>query len=59
MSLALFIADLKTLHLVRRDEQYAAAARFWTRIFAVSFAMGVRSFPVVWPLGSVPADAVL
>src|SRR6516225_10085422 len=41
MGLAPLIVVLKTLHLLRRDEKYASAARFWTRIFALNFAGGV------------------
>ena len=43
MGLAPLIVVLKTLHLLRRDEKYGAAARFWTRIFALNFAVGVMS----------------
>lgn len=53
MGLAPFIAVLKTLHRIRRDEQYAAAARFWTRIFAVNFAMGVvTGIPMEFQFGT-------
>jgi hypothetical protein len=41
MGLAPLIVVLKTLHLLRRDEKYAEAARFWIRIFALNFAVGV------------------
>src|SRR5207249_1960199 len=41
MGLAPFIAFLKTLEFFRRDPHYGAAARFWTRIFALNFAAGV------------------
>lgn len=53
MGLAPLIAVLKTLHLVRRDAAYAAAARFWTRIFAVNFAMGVvTGIPMEFQFGT-------
>ena len=41
MGLALVIVVWRCWHCVRGDEQYALAARFWTRIFGVNFAFGV------------------
>src|ERR1700752_4838507 len=41
MGLALLIVVLKSLALWKRDESYGQAARFWARIFAINFAMGV------------------
>ena len=41
MGLALLIVVLKSLALWKRDESYSQAARFWARIFAINFAMGV------------------
>jgi cytochrome bd ubiquinol oxidase subunit I len=41
MGLALLIVILKTLALRTKNEEYNAAARFWGRIFAINFAMGV------------------
>ncbi len=53
MGLAPLIVVLKTLHLVRRDEAYAAAARFWTRIFALNFAVGVvTGIPMEFQFGT-------
>ena len=53
MGLAPLIVVLKTLHLVRRDERYAAAARFWTRIFALNFAVGViTGIPMEFQFGT-------
>jgi len=53
MGLAPFIAALKTLHLASGDVQYAAAARFWTRIFALNFAMGVvTGIPMEFQFGT-------
>ena len=53
MGLAPLIAVLKTLHLVRRDEACATAARFWTRIFALNFAVGVvTGIPMEFQFGT-------
>jgi cytochrome d ubiquinol oxidase subunit I len=53
MGLAPFLVLLKTLHLTRGDEVYAAAARFWTRIFALNFAMGVvTGIPMEFQFGT-------
>jgi cytochrome d ubiquinol oxidase subunit I len=53
MGLALLIVVLKTLHLRRGDPRYAAAARFWTRIFALNFAMGVvTGIPMAFQFGA-------
>lgn len=53
MGLAPLIVVLKTLHLLRRDEKYAAAARFWTRIFALNFAVGViTGIPMEFQFGT-------
>jgi len=41
MGLALLIVVLKSHALFKRDELYSNAARFWARIFAINFAMGV------------------
>ena len=53
MGLAPLIVVLKTLHLLRRDEKYGAAARFWTRIFALNFAVGViTGIPMEFQFGT-------
>jgi cytochrome bd ubiquinol oxidase subunit I len=53
MGLAPLIVVLKTLYLLRRDEKYAAAARFWTRIFALNFAVGViTGIPMEFQFGT-------
>lgn len=53
MGLAPLIVVLKTLHLVRRDERYAAAARFWTKLFALNFAVGVvTGIPMEFQFGT-------
>ena len=43
VGLASFIVVLEGLHVVKRDEVYLRLSVFWTRIFAVSFGMGVVS----------------
>ena len=53
MGLAPLIVVLKTLHLVRREARYAVAARFWTRIFALNFAVGVvTGIPMEFQFGT-------
>src|SRR5438093_13027138 len=53
MGLALLILILKTLVLRRRDERYNQAARFWTRIFAINFVMGVvTGIPMEFEFGT-------
>ena len=53
MGLAPLIVVLRTLHLRRGEERYAAAARFWTRIFALNFAVGVISgIPMEFQFGT-------
>ena len=41
VGLASFIAVLEGLYFFQRDEIWLRISRFWIRIFAVSFAMGV------------------
>src|SRR5271170_6196568 len=43
VGLASFIAMLEGLYFFRGDEIWLRISRFWTRIFAISFAMGVVS----------------
>ena len=43
VGLASFIVLLEGLHIVKRDAIYLRLSVFWTRIFAVSFSMGVVS----------------
>ena len=53
MGLALLILILKTLALRGRDERYNQAARFWTRIFAINFLMGVvTGIPMEFQFGT-------
>jgi cytochrome bd ubiquinol oxidase subunit I len=41
MGLALLLVILKTLALRQREERYNIAARFWAKIFAITFLLGV------------------
>jgi cytochrome d ubiquinol oxidase subunit I len=43
IGLSAYIATLGALWLYTGEERYHRIMRFWTRIFAVSFAMGVVS----------------
>ena len=43
IGLSAWIATLEGIWLKTGDERYHVLARFWTKIFAVSFAMGVVS----------------
>ncbi len=53
MGLGLLIVILKTLHLRRKNPQYGAAARFWARIFAITFAAGVvTGIPMEFQFGT-------
>jgi cytochrome d ubiquinol oxidase subunit I len=53
MGLALLILVLKTLALRTGNEHYDRAARFWAKIFAVNFAMGVvTGIPMEFQFGT-------
>jgi cytochrome d ubiquinol oxidase subunit I len=53
MGLGVLIAVLKTLHLMGRGEIYASAARFWAKIFALTFGMGVvTGIPMEFQFGT-------
>ena len=53
MGLALLIFVLKSLYLRNRDELYNVAARFWGKIFAVTFVMGVvTGIPLEFQFGT-------
>src|SRR2546425_8741181 len=53
MGLALLILILKTRALRGRGERYDRAARFWTKIFAINFAMGVvTGIPMEFQFGT-------
>jgi cytochrome bd ubiquinol oxidase subunit I len=53
MGLALLIVALKTVALRRNDQRYHEAARFWARIFAVNFLIGVvTGIPMEFQFGT-------
>ncbi|HET6278562.1 MAG TPA: cytochrome ubiquinol oxidase subunit I [Candidatus Polarisedimenticolia bacterium] len=53
MGLALLIFLLKSRALRSGDQEYDRAARFWTRIFAINFAMGVvTGIPMEFQFGT-------
>jgi len=53
MGLALLIVILKTQYLRSNDEHYNRAARFWAKIFAINFAMGVvTGIPMEFQFGT-------
>lgn len=53
MGLGTLIAVMKTLQLIKKDDRYGVAARFWAKIFAINFAMGVvTGIPMEFQFGS-------
>src|SRR5574341_1390867 len=53
MGLALLIVYLKSRALWSRNEHYHRAARFWIRVFAISFAFGVvTGIPLEFQFGT-------
>lgn len=53
MGLALLIVIIKALALLTKDQLYDNAARFWARIFAINFAMGVvTGIPMEFQFGT-------
>lgn len=53
MGLALLIFVLKTIALRTGSASHEAAARFWAKIFAISFAMGVvTGIPMEFQFGT-------
>jgi cytochrome bd ubiquinol oxidase subunit I len=53
MGLAVLIVALKTVAIRRKDERYNQAARFWARVFAVNFLMGVvTGIPMEFQFGT-------
>lgn len=53
MGLALLIVILKTIAILRNDERYHQSARFWARIFAINFVMGVvTGIPMEFQFGT-------
>jgi len=53
MGLALLMVILKTIALRKGDERYNVAARFWAKIFAINFAVGVvTGIPMEFQFGT-------
>jgi cytochrome d ubiquinol oxidase subunit I len=53
MGLGLLIVILKGLSLRKKDERYNLAAKFWAKIFAVNFAVGVvTGIPMEFQFGT-------
>jgi cytochrome d ubiquinol oxidase subunit I len=53
MGLALLIVVLKTLALKTGDEKYDISARFWAKIFAINFVLGVvTGIPMEFQFGT-------
>src|SRR2546425_8608623 len=53
MGLALLLLYLRTRSLVTGDDHYQEVARFWTKIFALSFAFGVvTGIPLEFQFGT-------
>jgi cytochrome d ubiquinol oxidase subunit I len=53
MGLGLLIVILKGLALKKKDERYNRSARFWAKIFAVNFAVGVvTGIPMEFQFGT-------
>jgi cytochrome bd ubiquinol oxidase subunit I len=53
MGLALLIVVLKSVALLGNDQRYHEAARFWARIFAINFLLGVvTGIPMEFQFGT-------
>lgn len=53
MGMALLLLILKTLYLLRKDERYNTSARFWAKIFAITFVVGVvTGIPMEFQFGT-------
>jgi cytochrome d ubiquinol oxidase subunit I len=53
MGLAFHIVVMKSLALWKKDDRYNRSARFWARIFAINFAMGVvTGIPMEFQFGT-------
>lgn len=53
MGLALLIVVLKTIAIRRQDERYNQVARFWGKIFAINFLLGVvTGIPMEFQFGT-------
>lgn len=53
MGLSFIIVLFKWLHLKRGDEKYNKAAKFWAKIFAINFVVGVvTGIPMEFQFGT-------
>jgi len=53
MGLGVLIAVLKSLQLWKKDDRYGLVARFWAKVFAITFAMGVvTGIPMEFQFGT-------
>lgn len=53
MGMALLLVILKSLYLWRKDERYNVSARFWAKIFAITFIVGVvTGIPMEFQFGT-------
>lgn len=53
MGLGFFIALLSTLEITTGKQEYGAAAKFWAKIFAINFALGVvTGIPLEFEFGT-------
>ncbi|MDB5059224.1 MAG: cytochrome ubiquinol oxidase subunit [Chloroflexi bacterium] len=53
MSLALLLVIFKTIYIRNHDERYNVAARFWGKLFAITFVMGVvTGIPLEFQFGT-------
>jgi cytochrome bd ubiquinol oxidase subunit I len=53
MGLGVLIAALKTLQLWTKDDRYGVVARFWAKVFAITFGMGVvTGIPMEFQFGT-------
>ena len=53
MGMALLLVILKSLYLWRKDERYNISARFWGKIFAITFVVGVvTGIPMEFQFGT-------
>ena len=43
LGLALVMAVMETLYVVRKDEFWKKAAQFWIKLFAINFAVGIAT----------------
>ena len=53
MGLSVMIAIMKSIQRFKKDDRYGIAARFWMKIFAINFAMGVvTGIPMEFQFGT-------